>query len=52
MVDEQDMPGQVEAMTDAMLLDIWRSASEEETENLSPFLEAVVEEMGRRNLPL
>lgn len=39
-------------MTDEELLDSWQTASEQETENLSPFLRAVVDEMGKRGIPL
>lgn len=38
--------------SDAELIDTWDTASEAETENLSPFLLAVVEEMSRRGLSL
>lgn len=40
-----------ENMTDEDLIDTWKAASEEETENLSPLLQTVVEEMGRRGIP-
>lgn len=52
MNEDQDLSETVKGMKDAELIEIWRNASEEETENLSPFLEAIVEEMGRRNLSL
>jgi hypothetical protein len=39
-------------MTDEELIDTWQSATDEETENLSPALAAVVDEMGRRNIAL
>jgi hypothetical protein len=37
-------------MTDEELLDAWQTASEKETENLSPLLRAVVDEMARRGI--
>jgi hypothetical protein len=37
-------------MTDEELIDTWHTASEEETENLSPRLQAVVDEMARRGI--
>ncbi|GFZ96633.1 MULTISPECIES: hypothetical protein [Sphingobium] len=37
-------------MTDEELIDSWETASDKETENLSPFLQAVVEEMDRRKI--
>ena len=40
-----------ENMTDEELIDTWKSASEEETENLSPLLQAVIDEMGKRGIP-
>ena len=45
--DRQD----ISAMADEELREIWLSASDEETENLSPFLEAVILEMERRKIP-
>jgi len=39
-------------MSDEELIETWASATEEETENLSPLLSAVVEEMGRRKIPI
>lgn len=38
-------------MTDEELIDTWNTASDKETENLSPSLQAVVDEMSRRNIP-
>jgi hypothetical protein len=38
-------------MTDEELIDAWKTASDEETENLPPLLKAVVDEMARRNIP-
>jgi hypothetical protein len=38
-------------MTDEELIDTWNTASDQETENLSPSLQAVVDEMSRRNIP-
>ena len=43
-------PEAVAKLTDEELLDTWQTASDEETENLSPFLEAVVREMGQRGI--
>lgn len=37
-------------MTDEELLDTWKAASDDETENLSPLLRAVVDEMERREI--
>ena len=45
-----DRRAEVANMTDEELIDSWEAASEEETENLSPFLQAVVEEMDRRHI--
>jgi len=39
-------------MTDEELIDSWETASGEETENLFPFLRAVVDEMARREIAL
>lgn len=39
-------------MTDEELIDTWHTASEKETENLSPSLQAVVDEMSKRDIPL
>lgn len=39
-------------MTDEELLDTWQTASEEETENLSPLLRAVVDEMAKRGIAI
>lgn len=36
--------------TDEELLDAWNTASEEETENPSGLLQAVIEEMGKREI--
>ncbi|EJL22059.1 hypothetical protein [Novosphingobium sp. AP12] len=49
---EQDRAAQVSAMSDEQLIAIWQSATDEETENLSPWLAMVVEEMGRRKIAL
>ena len=45
-----DFTAQTAKMTDEELIDAWQTASDEETENLSPFLRAVVDEMGRRQI--
>lgn len=37
-------------MTDEELIDTWKAASDDETENLSPLLRAVVDEMERREI--
>lgn len=52
MTEERDFAAHVSLKTDDELTAIWRSASDEDTENLSPMLAAVVEEMGRRKIPL
>ena len=39
-------------MTDEELIDTWKTASDKETENLSPLLRAVVDEMDKRGIPL
>ena len=39
-------------MTDEELIDTWRTASDEETENLSPLLRAVVDELEKRGIGL
>ena len=39
-------------MTDEELIDTWETASDKETENLSPLLRAVVGEMEKRGIPL
>jgi hypothetical protein len=48
--DVDDLAAEAIKMTDEELIDTWQTASEEETENLSPFLRAVVEEMGKRGI--
>ncbi|BAI98539.1 hypothetical protein Sj15T_36140 [Sphingobium sp. TA15] len=45
-----DHRAEVANMTDEELIDSWETASDKETENLSPFLRAVVEEMDRRRI--
>ena len=49
-------PGDIRAvfanLTDEELIDSWETASGEETENLFPFLRAVVDEMARREIAL
>lgn len=37
-------------MTDEELIDTWQTATDEETENLSPLLQAVVDEMDKRGI--
>lgn len=37
-------------MTDEELLDSWETASERETEDLSPFLRSIVDEMESRRI--
>jgi hypothetical protein len=48
--DQLSRAAEAATMTDEKLLDTWQTASEEETENLSPLLRAVVEEMGKRGI--
>lgn len=48
--DQQHFVVDATHMTDEQLIDSWKSASDEETENLSPMLQAVVEEMDRRGI--
>jgi len=50
MPDPDSFFAEAAKMTDEELIDTWQTASEEETENLSPFLQAVVDEMGRRHI--
>ena len=47
-----DHRAEVANMTDEELIDSWETASGEETENLFPFLRAVVDEMARREIAL
>lgn len=49
---DRDFAARAANMTDQELIDIWQSATDEETENLSPTLAAVVDEMGKRNIAL
>jgi len=49
---DHDFTADAANMTDEELIDTWQTASEEETENLSPMLQAVVDEMGRRGIAL
>lgn len=49
--DPAALAAEANKMTDEELLDSWQTASEQETENLSPFLRAVVDEMSRRGIP-
>ncbi len=48
MPDPDKFAAEVAKMTDEELMDTWQTASEKETENLSPFLQAVVDEMSKR----
>ena len=50
MTGTQYYPATVANWTDEELIDTWSTASDEETENLSPLLAAVVAEMGRREI--
>ena len=47
-----DHRAQVANMTAEELIDSWETASDKETENLSPFLRAVIDEMDRREIAL
>lgn len=49
---EQELAAQASVMSDEQLIAIWQSATDEETENLSPWLAMVVEELGRRKIAL
>jgi len=49
--DPADYVAEAAKMTDEELIDTWQTASEKETENLSPLLRAVVDEMERRGIP-
>lgn len=49
---ELNLAAQASNMSDEQLLAIWQSATDEETENLSPWLAMVVEELGRRKIAL
>jgi len=48
--DPTDFAAEAAKMTDEELIDTWETASDEETENLSPLLRAVVDEMERRGI--
>jgi hypothetical protein len=48
MDEPENFPAIVAEWTDEELLDSWETASDEETENLSPLLAAVVTEMEKR----
>lgn len=50
-IDPISFAAEAANMTDEELIDTWQTASEEETENLSPLLQAVVGEMGKRGIP-
>jgi hypothetical protein len=51
-VPREDHVTAAASMTDDELISAWQNASDEETENLSPRLSAVIDEMERRNLSL
>lgn len=48
--DPHTLAAEAAKMTDEELLDSWQTASDEETENLSPFLRSIVDEMERRGI--
>lgn len=49
--DLSEFVAEAAKMTDEELIDTWHTASEPETENLSPMLQAVVAEMDKRGIP-
>ncbi len=49
-IDDAHFQADAANMTDEQLIDTWQTASDEETENLSPMLQAVVDEMGKRGI--
>jgi len=48
--DTDEFQAEAAKMTDEELMDTWKAASDDETENLSPLLRAVVDEMERREI--
>ena len=48
---QDDLAAEAAKMTDEELLDSWQTASEPETETLSPFLRSIVDEMEKRGIP-
>ncbi|QUT05178.1 hypothetical protein KFK14_19600 [Sphingobium phenoxybenzoativorans] len=50
MSETLDHAATVATWTDEQLIDTWETASEEETENPSGLLLAVIEEMGKREI--
>ncbi|KRB80622.1 hypothetical protein ASE00_16375 [Sphingomonas sp. Root710] len=48
--DSAVLAAEAAKMTDEELLDSWETASEKETENLSPFLRSIVDEMESRDI--
>ncbi|WP_200933172.1 MULTISPECIES: hypothetical protein [unclassified Sphingomonas] len=51
-LDPAALAAEAAKMTDEELIDTWRTASDMETENLPPLLQAVVAEMGKRGIGL
>jgi len=49
-MNEDNLAASVPSWTDEELLDTWKSATDEETENPSDLLLAVIAEMGRREI--
>ncbi len=48
--DPDEFRAEAASMTDEELIDTWKTASDDETENLSPLLRAIVDEMERREI--
>lgn len=46
--DPAALAAEAAKMTDEELIDTWRTASDGETEDLSPFLKSIVDEMAKR----
>lgn len=50
--DPAELAARAANMTDEELMDSWQTASDEERRHPSAFLQAIVDEMNRRRIPL